>query len=157
MRPGRAPGTRARTAGVAGVALLTVVLSACVGPARNSDNYHGDASAAVKSGLSEALTAHLVIGQWLDRHATGEYADVVLTDSETAMGPIQDSFGSRQPDSPQDDDLRDTVLRILGDEQDALAHARIAVRRSDVTGLRQADADIADSIDSLDKAQASLG
>jgi hypothetical protein len=136
---------------------LVVALAGCVGPARNSDNYHGDASAAVKSGLSEALTAHLVIGQWLDSHATGEYADVVLTDSETALGPIQDSFGSRQPDSPSDDDLRDTVLQILGDEQDALAHARIAVRRSDVAGLRRADTEITDAIDNLTKAQGSLG
>jgi len=136
---------------------LALALTGCVGPARNSDNYHGDASAAVKSGLSEALTAHLVIGQWLDSHATGEYADVVLTDSETALGPIQDSFGSRQPDSPSDDDLRDTVLQILGDEQDALAHARIAVRRSDVAGLRLADTEITDAIDNLTKAQGSLG
>jgi hypothetical protein len=136
---------------------LALVLTGCVGPARNSDNYHGDASAAVKSGLSEALTAHLVIGQWLDSHATGEYADVLLTDAETAIGPISDSFGSRQPDSPSDDDLRDTVLQILGDEQDALAHARIAIRRSDVSGLRLADTEITDVIDNLTKAQRSLG
>jgi hypothetical protein len=139
------------------VVALALALTGCVGPARNSDNYHGDASAAVKSGLSEALTAHLIIGQWLDSHATGEYADVVLTDSETALGPIQDSFGSRQPDSPRDDDLRDTVLQILGDEQDALAHARIAVRRSDVAGLRLADTEITDAIANLTKAQGSLG
>jgi hypothetical protein len=145
-------------AGRGAVALtVALALTGCVGPARNSDNYHGDASAAIGSGLSEALTAHLVIGQWLDRHATGEYADVVLTDSETALGPIQDSFGSRQPDSPRDDDLRDTVLQILSDEQDALAHARIAVRRSDVAGLRQADTEITDAIDNLTKAKGSLG
>jgi hypothetical protein len=139
------------------IAAVALALTGCVGPARNSDNYHGDASAAVQSGLSEALTAHLVIGQWLDNHATGEYADVLLTDSETALGPIQDSFGSRQPDSPRDDDLRDTVLRILGDEADALAHARIAMRRSDVEGLRAADTEITDAIDQLDSAQKSLG
>ena len=146
-----------RSARAAAAAVLAFTLSGCVGPGRNSDNYHGDASAAVKSGLSQALTAHLVIGQWLDNHATGEYADVVLTDSESALGPIQDSFGSRQPDSPRDDDLRSTVLQMLGDEQDALAHARIAVRRSDVSGLRQADSEITDTIDSLTKAQVSLG
>lgn len=149
-----APGAVRRRVAALSVALA---LTGCVGPARNSDNYHGDASAAVKSGLSAALTAHLVIGQWLDSQATGEYADVLLTDAETAIGPIQDSFGSRQPDSPSDDDLRDAVLQILGDEQDALAHARIAVRRSDVAGLRLADADITDVIDSLTKAQESLG
>jgi hypothetical protein len=133
------------------------LMSACVGPARNSDNYHGDASAAVKSGLSEALTARLIIDQFLDHHATGEYSDVVLTDSETALGPIQDSFGSRQPDSPSDDDVRDKVLSMLGDEQDALAHARIAVRRADGPGLRQADSDLADVVAQLTKAQVSLG
>jgi hypothetical protein len=141
----------------AAVLLLAMSLTACVGPARNSANYHGDASAAVGSGLSEALTAHLVIGQWLGQHATGEYADVVLTDNETAIGPIEDSFGSRQPDSADDDDLRDNVLKLLSDEEDALAHARIAVRRSDASGVRQADSDITDSIKALTKAQASLG
>lgn len=138
-------------------AVLAALLCGCVGPARNSDNYHGDASAAVKSGLSEALTARLVIRQFLNGHATGEYADVLLTDSETALGPIQASFGSRQPDSPRDDDVRDVVLQTLGDEEDALAHARIAMRRSDVQGLHQADTDLADAIASLTKAQVSLG
>jgi hypothetical protein len=98
-----------------------------------------------------------MIRQFLNHHSTGEYADVVLTDSETALGPIQDSFGSRQPDSPRNDDLRDTVLKVLGDEQDALSHARIAVRRSDVAGLQDADADLADVIADLTKAQADLG
>jgi hypothetical protein len=140
-----------------GLVLSVAALCGCVGPARNSDNYHGDASAAVRSGLSEAQTARLVIRQFLNHHATGEYADVVLTDSETSIGPIQDSFGSRQPDSPQDDDLRDTIVQMLGDEDDALAHARIAMRRSDVSGLHDADADLADVIADLDKAQADLG
>ena len=142
---------------VLAVAAMAVVLTGCVGPARNSDNYHGDASAALRSGLSEALTARLMIRQFLNHHSTGEYADVVLTDSETALGPIQDSFGSRQPDSARDDDLRDTVLQMLGDEEDALAHARIAVRRSDVAGLHEADADLADVVGDLTKAQADLG
>jgi hypothetical protein len=134
-----------------------VVLAGCVGPARNSDNYHGDASAAVGSGLSEALTARIIIAQFLNHHATGEYSDVVLTDSESALGPIQDSFGTRQPDSPADDDLRDQVLKMLGDEQDALAHARIAMRRSDVEGLREADSELAEAVNQLTKAQVSLG
>jgi hypothetical protein len=141
---------------MAGV-VCAVSLTGCVGPARNSDNYHGDASAAVSSGLSEALTARLMIRQFLNHHSTGEYADVVLTDSESAMGPIQDSFGSRQPDSPRNDDLRDTVLQMLNDEADALAHARIAVRRSDVAGLHDADAELADVLSDLTKAQADLG
>jgi hypothetical protein len=138
-------------------AAAALALTGCVGPARNSDNYHGDASAAVRSGLSEAQTARLVIRQFLNHHATGEYADVLLTGSETAIGPIQDSFGSRQPDSPRNDDLRDTVLQMLGDEEDALAHARIAVRRSDVGGLHDADADLAGVIADLTQAQADLG
>jgi hypothetical protein len=148
---------RRRSTWPAVVAGLALGLTGCVGPARNSDNYHGDASAAVRSGLSEALTARLVIRQFLNRHATGEYADVLLTDSESALGPIQDSFGSRDPDSPRDDDLRDTVLQMLGDEQDALAHARIAMRRSDVGGLHDADADLAGVVADLTRAQTDLG
>ena len=152
MRPARAAAVATLVA-----AVVAGSVTGCVGPARNSDNYHGDASAAVDSGLSEGLTARIVIRQFLNHHATGEYADVLLTDSETAMGPIQDSFGSRQPDSPQDDDLRDTVLQMLNDEADALAHARIAMRRSDVGGLHDADADLADVIADLTQAQADLG
>jgi hypothetical protein len=141
----------------AGVALAAALLCGCVGPARNSDNYHGDASAAVESALSEAQTARLVIRQFLNHHATGEYADVLLTDSESALGPIQDSFGSRQPDSRKDDDLRDTITQMLSDEGDALAHARIAMRRSDVSGLQDADSDLADVISDLSRAQTDLG
>jgi hypothetical protein len=140
------------------VAVLTglVLLTGCVGPATTGSAYRDDASKAVDSALSEAVTAHIMITQVLADRTINTYADVVLTGNETAIGPIQDSFGSVQPPRPSDDVLRDEVLAMLGDEEDALASARIAVRRSDTHALAQADKDLADLIKLLTQAQQRL-
>jgi len=84
------------------------------------DNYHGVTQApAVKSGLSEAATAHLVIGQWLESTppaSTPEASPDRQRDRtrdlfRTARIPAADSLGTN---------MSDTVLRVNGDEQDAL-------------------------------------
>ena len=146
-----------RSAVATGCLLQVILMAGCVAPSTDSGAFRANAVAALSSAVGEARTAALALDARVDDQVTNPYADTVVTDSESALGPIQDSFGSRQPDSPRNDDLRDTVLQVLGDEEDALAHARIAVRRSDVAGLQDADADLAAVIADLTKAQADLG
>jgi hypothetical protein len=146
----------ARRLQTAGALACVVFATGCVAPAWNGSAYRDDASKAVGSGLSEAMTAHLMIGQFLRDRTTSEFADVVITNDESAMGPIQDSFGSVQPPTPSDDSLRDEVLQLLGDEQVALAQARIAVRRSDSSSLATADKTLVGLIAQLNAAQKKL-
>jgi hypothetical protein len=114
-----------------------VLLSGCVTPATGSDSYHDKAVTSVRAATSEVQTARLVL-QLLSKHRImSPYADETLTSSETALGSISDAFGSVQPPTG-DDALRDRVSTLLSDAEDAVAHARIAARRSDPVGAGDA-------------------
>lgn len=126
-------------AAVALAVLLSVLLqTACATPAFDRGAYLQNAKAALESATSEARTAELAASARLSGRATRAYTDTVVTSSEKAMGPIQTSFGGVDPASRRDDSLRDRVLAVLGDTEDALAQARIAVRRNDRPALERA-------------------
>lgn len=126
-------------AAVALAVLLSVMLqTACATPAFDRGAYLQNAKAALESATSEARTAELAASARLSGRATRAYTDTVVTSSEKAMGPIQTSFGGVDPASRRDDSLRDRVLAVLGDTEDALAQARIAVRRNDRPALERA-------------------
>jgi hypothetical protein len=128
----------ALTGVVALVVLLALGVTGCVSPARTNDQYREKALVSIESAISEVETGALVVRQRLDERVFTTYADEVVTASETAAGAISDAFGSVQPPDPAGDELRDEVTALLSDAEDALGHARIAVRRSDVAGLRTA-------------------
>lgn len=126
-------------AAVALAVLLSVLpQTACATPAFDRGAYLQNAKAALESATSEARTAELAASARLSGRATRAYTDTVVTSSEKAMGPIQTSFGGVDPASRRDDSLRDRVLAVLGDTEDALAQARIAVRRNDRPALERA-------------------
>jgi hypothetical protein len=130
-----------RRVGVAALATATLT-AGCVTPARNEPQYSAKAVAAVQAAASEVATGLLVVGE--DRHGKvlRPYADRVVSGSENALGSIGQSFGSVQPPNHRSDAIRDAVSRVLSDAQDALGHARIAVRRSDRAGLDASDREL---------------
>lgn len=119
---------------VAGLGLLC----GCVSPALSTGQYDRKATLAVQAGAGEVATGALVVQDDLDGKVFGTYADRVVTASESALGSITASFGSVQPPGPADDAVRDAVLDALAAGEDALAEARIAVRRSDREALARA-------------------
>jgi hypothetical protein len=137
--------------------LAAVLLGGCVAPAVNAGAFQENAKAALSSSVSEARTAALAVQARLDAKVTQPYVNVVVTDSETALGPIQDSFGNVDPPSPQDDALRDTVMAMLADTSDALATARIAVRRQDTAQMRDSVVELAALADRMEKTKDGLG
>ena len=110
-------------------ALLALLLGGCVTPARNDPQYRAKASAALQATASELGTTLLIVRQVQDGKALKPYADAVVTASETSMGGVINSFGSVQPPDPGVDAVRDGVSGVLSSASDAIAHARIAVRR----------------------------
>ena len=145
--PGSGPRRRPVSAtlpGLVPVLLSALLASACATPAFDRGAYLQDAKAALESATSEARTAELAASARLSGRATRAYADTVVTSSEKAMGPIQTSFGGVDPASRRDDALRDRVLGVLGDTEDALAQARIAVRRDDRPMLERARVELAE-------------
>jgi hypothetical protein len=118
---------------VAGLSVTALLLAGCVTPATGHDSYSDKAVTSVRAATSEVQTARLVL-QLLSRHRIlTPYADETLTANEEAVGSISTAFGSVQPPRG-DDDLRDSITTLLSDAEDAVAHARIAARRSDPAG-----------------------
>jgi hypothetical protein len=149
--------TMRRAFRLVGVVVGASLLSGCVSPAFDHGAFHQNAAGAIESGLSETLTARLAVGALLEHKVTGAFADVVITDSEGALGPIQASFGNVDPPTRPDDKLRDDVLSLLGDAENALARARIAARRGDESGLREAQGALQKVGDRLEQAKEQLG
>jgi hypothetical protein len=133
-----------------------LILGGCIAPALDQGAFEQNAKSALESAASETSTAQIAVDVLLSGSATNAYADTVVTDSENAMGGIETSFGVVDPPTPTQDDLRDQVLTLLGDAEDALAHARIAVRRGDVPSLREARQELEDASAHLESARADL-
>ena len=129
-------------AGLVVSALGLALVAGCATPAWNSGAYVENGKGALDSAISATASAQLAVLQRLDGDAPRPFADVVVTESESAIAPIESSFGGVDPPSPSDDELRDAVMQALGTAGDALADARIAVRRDDDDGLRQAVGDL---------------
>jgi hypothetical protein len=145
---------RARLACMAGA--VAVLLNGCIAPAVNGGAFAQNAKSALESASSETSTAQIALGTLLSGNATNAYTDTVVTDSENAMGGIQTSFGVVDPPSPDQDKLRDDALTLLGDADDALAHARIAVRRGDPATLRAARKELEAATTHLESAREKL-
>jgi len=137
--------------------MLPVLLSGCVTSARDDGAYLQNGKAALELAISETATGVLAVESRLKGDATRAYADTVITDSETGLSPIEASFGSVDPPTPQAESLRDEVLQALGDADNALASARIAIRRNDPAALSKAGQDLAKARTGLDDLREKLG
>ncbi len=103
----------------------------------------------MESATSDARTAQLALHHWLAGDVTRPYADVVVTDAEGAIRPVADVFAGLDPPTPAADPLRGQVLALLDDAQAATDDGRIALRRSDRSGVQSA-------VDELDRVATSL-
>jgi hypothetical protein len=152
----RRPSRPDRPLRLAAAALAAMCLTGCITPARNDPQYRAKALAAVEAAGSEVATARLTVTQRLDHRITRPYADEVVTANETALDAIDGAFGTVQPPTPASDGTRDAVGEVLSTAGDAVAQARIAVRRDDpadladaLAELRSAAGDLADAEESL--------
>jgi hypothetical protein len=133
-----------------------MTLEGCVAPAFDSGAFKHNAIEALDAASSEATTAVLALRARLDDRLTQPYVDTIVTASEKALGPIQDSFGSVDAPSTADDALRDDVSGLLADAEDALTAARIAVRRHDEGAMRDSLAKLGTVASRLEKKSDSL-
>ena len=70
--------------------------------------------------------------------------------AEEAIDPVMASFGSVDPPEPGLDELRRTVLDQLGDTDDLLGEARIAVRRGDSDAMATLAGELRRSASAMD-------
>lgn len=137
--------------------LALVLLAGCVAPALDSGAFQRNAVGALDSGVSDTRSAALGVENLLDRRLPKPYADTVVTDSEQAIGPVQDSFGNVDPPTRADERLRDEVTGLLSEADDALAKARIALRKDDGPGMRQSVGALRDVADRMERESGRLG
>jgi hypothetical protein len=143
---------------VAGATLVFVaLLSGCVTPALNRGAFVQNGRAAVDSAVSVVGAASLAVEARLAGDATRAYADVVVTESEAAIAPIEASYGGVDPPDRADDQMRDKVVEALGSAGDALAQSRIAVRRDDDEAMRAAALQLRQVRTALSALRVSLG
>ncbi|MFL6164129.1 MAG: hypothetical protein ACJ74U_18155 [Jatrophihabitantaceae bacterium] len=116
---------------------ISLALGACVGPARTTSAYNGKAVQAADSALSEVQTVRLTVRLSLAGKLQQAYLETVLTNSETAIASVQNSFDSIQPpDTDTADKLRSDLDQQLSDGSDTISQLRIAARRQDTDQLR---------------------
>lgn len=145
MKPGRLSATVA----------LAGCLAGCVTPATGRDSYADKAVTSVRAATSEVATTELTIRQLQARRIFTPYADETITANESALGSINAAFTSVQPPA-HDDALRDDVSALLGDAEDAVAHARIAARRSNSAQLADAQTELRKVLAELSAAEKHL-
>lgn len=139
-------------------ALLAVLaLAGCVTTALDSGAYVENGKAALDSTISATASAQLALQARLSGDAPRMFTDVVVTESEQSIAPIESSFGGVDPPKPSDDALRDAVLDAVGTAGNALSDARVAIRRDDMTALAQAGADLQTAESALKSLRESLG
>jgi hypothetical protein len=139
------------------ILVAVVLLSACVTPAFDEGAYRQNATSALESAISVTTSADLAVQARIADRTTRPYADVVVTQSEQAIDPVESSFGGVDPPDPSLDELRTSVLDALGQAADALAEARLAVRRDDPDALAQAHDELTESVEQLTALRETVG
>jgi hypothetical protein len=129
-----------------------LVLAGCVTPATGQDSYRGKARMSVEAAMSEVQTARITLQTLLRDRIFVTTADETVTATETALGAISAAFGSVQP-PPESDAVHDHVAKLLSDAEDAVVAARIATRRDDEAGIRDALSQVISVIKQLDAAE----
>jgi hypothetical protein len=131
---------------------LAGVLSGCVGPATTVAAYKGKALHAAGDALSQVETAVLAADSLLSGRLMQPYTEVVISQAETDLSSIQNSFDSIQPPNSADSDkLRSTVDAMLSDGLTSLSELRIALRRSDTNTVRHRTDALRHTADQLDR------
>jgi hypothetical protein len=137
--------------------MAVTLVSGCVSPARTGTQYEAKARSALEAASSELASTLLVVRQVEAHKAFRPYADEVATASETALGSIQNSFGSVQPPDPRSDVVRDGVGDVLSSAESAVGHARIELRRPGTDALKAVVSELLDADAGVDDALARLG
>jgi hypothetical protein len=149
--------TGARRAALTALAATVALVSGCATPARNPPQFKAKAENAVQTAQGEVSTGLIVVHQAQQRKILNTDADRVVSSSESAVSSISESFTSVQPpDDASSDEIRDAVSNVLSQAQDALADARIAIRRSDRGKLDASAKELRSAAEALTNAESKL-
>jgi hypothetical protein len=117
--------------------LAVLLLVGCASPSFSYRDYERKAAHTADEAASVLQVATPTVEAAGRQRAPRPYLNVLLTDAETTLGDIQDTFDSVQPPEPAADRLRAEVGDALTEAGEVLAAPRIAVRRGHLAELPQ--------------------
>jgi hypothetical protein len=120
---------------MAGVVVVAVVLSGCVGPVRSFSAYEGKAATTAESVASAVQAARLAVTDAASGRAFAPYLSVVLAETEGDAGGSGATFAAIQPPDPGSARLRTELLDLVNRAESVLADLRIAVRWGELDRL----------------------
>jgi hypothetical protein len=129
----------------------TLIVAGCAEPSDSYSDYRSKVQQTAVAMISAVATAQLTAGQLLAGRSTGAFADAVVTDAEKDAGSIQTALDSRQPPDGRSIALKNQVDQALQSAATGLTDLRIAVRRDDADGIRQARAELAKARKQLER------
>jgi hypothetical protein len=143
-------GRPARRWPVGCAALLTC--AACVSPAGTTEVYEAKAALTAKDALSSARTADLAVQSFAHGKLTEAVLEVLLQESETAVGSVTSTFDSVQPPpTTAADALRDILDALLARADSEVRELRIAARRGQRGELSQQAGALSVTADRLER------
>jgi hypothetical protein len=126
------------------LAILLVLLGACMGPVRSTNVYASKAGATAAAVASAVETARLAVDAAGQDKAFGRYLAQLLAEAERDATSAQGTFDAIQPPDGHADELRDQLDGLLGQATDTLAELRIAARRGHTAELAEPGAPLAE-------------
>jgi len=142
---------------VLALALLgaTLTASGCATPEGDPSLYHDEAVSTLKAAQSSVETVRITLTTRLRNAIFGRAADDTISTAETSLTSTAGTFEGLQPPRGADA-VRARTVQLLSDAEDAVAAARIAVRRDAPVQMRQALDAVGQVAGQLDRAQGTL-
>jgi hypothetical protein len=131
------------------------VLSGCAPTSPDHHYWTDQATQALGDAVSDVSTARLALQLQQRGDLQQNYQQVVVLDSEKAVGTTLQAFGGLQP-PPRDTAAYHRVTKVLSDASDLLSEVRIAVVREDTGRYAELLDDLAQVRADLLKAQEQL-
>src|SRR3954454_19810141 len=149
MTPWRAP--------AAVLLALAAALMASAGATPEGDPalYHDEAVSTLSAAHSSVETVRITLVTRLRDRNFARATDDAVSTAEASLTSTAGTFEGLQPPRGADA-VRRQATRLLSDAEDAVAAARIAVRRDDPAQMRQALAAVTVSAEALDRAPETL-
>jgi hypothetical protein len=144
-----------RRSGAVLVAAAVLTASGCATPEGDPSLYRDEAVSTLSAAESSVVTVRIVLTTRLRDRTFGRAADDAVTTAETSLSSTAGTFEDLQPPRGADA-VRQQATQLLSDAEDAVAAARIAVRRDDPAAMRQALAAVAGVAGRLDLAPETL-
>ena len=131
--------------------VVSLVLAACVAPARTPTSYRAKAVDTAEAVVSAARTVLLATEIGREGNAFAPNVSVQIADAESDADAAESAFASIQPPDAASDRLRAELLADVRRALDTIQLARITARRADLDELHDVVEPLTDLADGLER------